>query len=344
MNEFILSECVEETGLLSNGKGRRSIGITLSDKKYYVIGIRLARTYFKVASFNLRGEMEDLRRIEISEDNPAEITFKEIIKVILSFIEQNQFRKLLLVGMAIPGPFFKDRGKIGVLTGGRRFEQIDFKEKLENQLNIKVIVEHDAKAGAFAQLWYDKEIDKKNSLIYVAAGEGIGAGIIIDQKIVYGELGTAGEIGHMTIDYRGELCECGNRGCLEKYCSLLSVRSRLKEAKGKKYSLKEIKEMIKGDDIEVINIYRESCRYLGYGIVNIVNTYNPTVIILGDELTHVDQEIMLNEVDKVLKERLLPEIYEKLTVKISGAVKDSVLHGIGAMCTKKVFDNYSMFF
>ena len=64
-----------------------------------------------------------------------------------------------------------------------------------------------------------------------------------------------------------------------------------------------------GDDIEVINIYRESCRYLGYGIVNIVNTYNPTVIILGDELTHVDQEIMLNEVDKVLKERLLPEIY-----------------------------------
>ena len=108
--------------------------------------------------------------------------------------------------------------------------------------------------------------------------------------------------------------------------------------------LKEIKEMIKGDDIEVINIYRESCRYLGYGIVNIVNTYNPTVIILGDELTHVDQEIMLNEVDKVLKERLLPEIYEKLTVKISGAVKDSVLHGIGAMCTKKVFDNYSMFF
>ena len=78
------------------------------------------------------------------------------------------------------------------------------------------------------------------------------------------------------------------------------------------------------------------CKYSKY--------YNPTVIILGDELTHVDQEIMLNEVDKVLKERLLPEIYEKLTVKISGAVKDSVLHGIGAMCTKKVFDNYSMFF
>ncbi|MFR4145088.1 MAG: hypothetical protein ACLT1J_01310 [Mediterraneibacter gnavus] len=81
--------------------------------------------------------MEDLRRIEISEDNPAEITFKEIIKVILSFIEQNQFRKLLLVGMAIPGPFFKDRGKIGVLTGGRRFEQIDFKEKIRKSVEYK---------------------------------------------------------------------------------------------------------------------------------------------------------------------------------------------------------------
>lgn len=344
VNDFIETKCVEETGLLSSGKGRRSIGITLSNKEYFLMGIRLARTYFKVAVFNLRGEIEEVRRTDITEDCSAGETITEIIRVAQQLIKKNSERKLLGVGMAIPGPFLKEKGEIGVLTGRRGLEKIGFKEELEKKLNTRVIMEHDAKAGAFAQLWYDKEIDKRNSLIYVAAGEGVGAGIIISQEIVYGELGTAGEIGHMTIDYNGEKCECGNRGCLEKYCSILALKKRFQDIYGREYGLEEIRDLIRENDPEAVKVYRQACRFLGYGIVNVVNSYNPTVIILGDELSHIDREIMLTEVDGVLKERLLPEIYQKLIVKISVAVKDSVLHGIGAMTIKRVFDNYAEYF
>lgn len=344
VNDFISTKCVEETGLLASGKGRRSIGITLSNKEYYLMGIRLARTYFKVAVFNLRGEIEEVQRTEILGEGSAGETITEIIRVAERLIKKNHARQLLGVGMAIPGPFLKEKGEIGVLTGRRGLERIGFKEELEKHLNTRVIMEHDAKAGAFAQLWYDKEIDKRNSLIYVAAGEGVGAGIIIQQEIVYGELGTAGEIGHMTIDYHGEKCECGNRGCLEKYCSILAVRKKFMDRYGKDYSLNEIREMVRAKESDAVQIYRDACRFLGYGIVNVVNSYNPTVIILGDELSHIDREIMLTEVDGVLEERLLPEIYQKLVVKISAAVEDSVLHGIGAMTIKQAFDNYTEYF
>lgn len=344
VNEFIEMQCVKEIGLLAGEKGRRSIGIALSDEKYYVIGVRLARTYFKVAVFNLRGEIEEIQRDKINGGETAYSTIETIVLTIQKMIKKNESRQLLLVGMAIPGPFLKEKGKIGIMTGGREFEQIGFKSTLEEKLKVKVILEHDAKAGAFAQLWFDKEIDKKDSLIYIAAGEGIGAGIILNQEIVYGRTGTAGEIGHMTIKYDGEKCECGNRGCLEKYCSVLALRKQIRERKGKDYDLNQIKELIKGRDAEVIDIYAKDCRFLGYGIVNVVNSYNPAVIILGDELSHIDKRIMEDAVKTVLKERVLPEIYGNMKVKISSAVKDSVLHGIGAICIKETFDNYSRYF
>ncbi|MGI6080591.1 MAG: ROK family protein, partial [Candidatus Avilachnospira sp.] len=338
VNDFIEKKCVEETGLLVGEKGRRSIGIALSNKAYFLIGIRLARTYFKVAVFNLRGEIEEVRRETIEKDFSAGETITEIIQLAEIFLKKNKQRRLLGVGMAIPGPFLKEKGEIGVLTGRRGLERIGFKEKIEKALNTKVFMEHDAKAGAFAQLWYDKEINKDSSLIYIAAGEGVGAGIVLNQEIVYGEQGTAGEIGHMTIDYNGERCECGNRGCLEKYCSILAVRNEFKKKYNKDYSIEGIRKMVRANDLNAVQIYRRACRFLGYGMVNVVNSYNPTVIILGDEFSHIDGKIILEEINNVLKERLLPEIYQNLTVKISAVVNDSVLHGIGAMVIKRVFD------
>ena len=119
--------------------------------------------------------------------------------------------------MAIPGPFIKQEGKIAVLTETAGWGNMAFKEELEKHFSYPVFMEHDANAGAYAQIWYDKTIDKNSSLIYVAIGQGVGAGIVYHGEIIKGELGIAGEIGHTTINYDGPRCECGNRGCLEKY-------------------------------------------------------------------------------------------------------------------------------
>lgn len=344
VNDFIKMGCVEEVGFLQNEKGRRSIGISLTNENYYVIGVRLARTYYKIGIFNLKGELKEDYRIEIKKGEAPEEVVLSMEAELNRVLELYKEKKILAIGMAMPGPFIRNKGKIAVLTETSGFEQISFKEELEKKFDFQFVVEHDANAGAFAQFWYDKEIDKSQSLIYIAAGEGIGAGIMIDEHIIRGELGTAGEIGHMTINFNGEKCECGNRGCLEKYCSTIVLKKKVREYFGKEYSFNEIVDFIKKGNPTVVQIYREICRNLGYGIVNIINSYNPAVIILGDEFSHIQSQILLEEINAVLEERILPEIRQNLTIKISAAVKDSILHGIGALCLDEAFSHYNMYF
>lgn len=340
INDFISWGCVKEVGLMSGDKGRRSIGITIADDKFYVIGIRLARRYFKVGLFSINGELKTVKEREIKRHEDPQVIMEDILDNVAHLIKTTAEGKILAIGMAIPGPLIKEKSRIAILTESASWGNMLFKDELERRFSYPVFIEHDANAGAFAQLWYDKSIDNK-SLIYVALGQGVGAGIVCDGKILKGELGIAGEIGHTSISFDGPACECGNRGCLEKYCSSIALARQIAERKGKEtsFSLTEIKKMIEQKDEDALHELKQAYRYLGYGLVNVVNSFNPSVIILGDEMSHIDDEIMLTEVGNVLRERLLQEVYSCLSIKISKVVLDSVLHGIGAICVNEVLGN-----
>lgn len=345
INDFINWGCVRETGLLSGDKGRRSIGITLTEDSYYVIGIRLARRYYKVGLFSINGTLKEVKRQEIEHDQEPDSIMEEMIACVKDMCSRAGEEKVLSVGMAIPGPFIKKEGKIAVLTESVGWGNMEFKEELAKHLPYPVFIEHDANAGAYAQIWYDRTIDKNECLVYVAVGQGLGAGIIYNGEIIKGELGIAGEIGHTTIRFDGPKCECGNRGCLEKYCSSIVLARNIARRKKSedRYHLSEIQEMIDSGDPIAIEEFRSACRYLGYGLVNVVNSFNPSVIILGDEMSHIYAECMLEEVNQILKERLLPEVYSNLKVKVSKAVRDSVLHGIGAISINAVMANLGFY-
>ena len=345
VNDFINWGCVKEVGLIQGNKGRRSIGITLAEDRYFVIGIRLARRDFKVGLFSINGNLIDITQQQIESGQSPERTMENILSNIDSLISRTAPDNILAIGMAIPGPFIKREGKIAVLTETAGWGNMAFREELEKRYSFPVFIEHDANAGAYAQIWYDKLIDKNASLIYVAIGQGVGAGIVYNGEILKGELGIAGEIGHTSINFDGPKCECGNHGCLEKYCSSIVLARNITGAKKRteQYGLSDIQKLIDAGDEQAIEEFRKECRYLGYGIVNAVNSFNPSAIILGDDMSHINDGIMLQEVNKILKERLLPEVYDNLNLKVSKAVKDSVLHGIGAICINEVLGNLELY-
>lgn len=345
VNDFISWGCVKETGLMQGEKGRRSIGITLAEDSYYVIGIRLARRNFKIGLFSINGSLIDMKQRQIEIGQSPDRTMENIIESIHPLVAQAGAHKILAIGMAIPGPFIKQEGKIAVLTETAGWGDMALKEEMQKHFFYPVLMEHDANAGAYAQMWYDKSIDKNSSLIYVAIGQGVGAGIVYDGEILKGDLGIAGEIGHTSIDYDGPLCECGNRGCLETYCSSIVLARNIARKKGveERYGSSDIRQLINNGDRDAIDEFRRECRYLGYGLVNLVNSFNPGVIILGDEMSHISGDLMLKEVNQILKERLLQEVYTNLKIKVSKAVKDSVLHGIGAICINEVLGNLEIY-
>lgn len=345
VNDFLSWGIVKEVGTLAGEKGRRSIGISLNDEDYAVVGVQLTRKHFSVGLFHLSGKkINDICK-ELNEDrNPREI-MDRIISIIKENMLENNRTKILAIGMAIPGPYSVKEGRIELMTGYRGWENLKIQKELEDVFDIPVFLEQDANAGAVAQHWYDNEKYNNETFIYISYGQGVGSGVVIDGRLLKGAMGMAGEIGHMSIDYNGSKCMCGNRGCLEGYCSSISFTREVNRllAPVTPYKFAEVQQLVRDGDIMATELYLDCCDYLAVGITNLVNIFNPSVIVIGDEMAHVLPEIMLNRIKEKVKANILPILYEKLIIRTS-KVEESMLRGAAIVAINDIFSKPIKYF
>lgn len=340
---------VKEVGIIDGEKGRRSIGISLNSEMYKVIGVRLARKYFSVGLFDIAGTEYSVKTEEIKMLSDPVETLDRMINIIKKILEDEGINNFVGIGCAIPGPFLRNEGKIAFITDLPGWEKISIQQELESAFGLPVYVEHDANVGALAEWWLGSNHRETGTLVYVAAGQGIGAGIVIDGKVFRGSLGFAGEIGHMSIAFDGPRCECGNNGCLTNYSSTIALmkeinkelpnypKSMLKENS----PLESIFEAIEAEDELAVKAFLRIVSYLSFGIVNVVNIYNPDVIIIGDELARVGPRLLQICKDTV-KEHILPNIYQQLSIDLSSFTNDPVLIGAGALAVEEAFHRPSL--
>lgn len=347
MKDFLNWGLVEEVGFLNGSKGRRSIGVAVSRDRYRVIGVRLARNHYSVGLFDLAGGLLKEKRVEFKEDEDlnALTILGQISEEIHTLIIEGKEKTILAVGMAVPGPFIAKKNRIALITGADIWKDIDLKEYFDRELALPVFLEHNANAGACAHMWNMKEQYHDDILIYIAAGQGIGAGIIMDGQIYQGALGTAGEIGHMTIERDGKTCSCGNKGCLELYASSLEL---VKSVYGNKAGtpgcgFKDVEQRIRQGDPECVKHYQKACESLGIGIINLVNVLNPNLVIVGDEMSKPDPKLMEQIIRDTVKERILPDVWEELDLQISKYEGDPILTGAAIVAINQVFDDPGRF-
>ncbi|GMQ61726.1 ROK family protein [Vallitalea maricola] len=338
INDFINWGLVKEVGFLYGNKGRRAIGIAINTDNYRVIGVRLTRKNYTVGLFDLTDKLYLSKTVETDFNIDPKIIFENITQTISAIIKENDNCKVLAIGVAIPGPFMKKEGRIVLMTEVPGWQNILIEKELENIFHIPVFLEHDANSGAYAELWHSKDIIKSVGLIYIAAGQGIGAGILINQKLLKGTFGFAGEIGHTSIKFDGHKCECGNRGCLEKYCSSIAFTNAVNEELGQKLRFKQIEQLAKEGNSICLNQYKKACEYLGIGIVNMINSFNPDTIIIGDDMVNINPKLMLDTINQTVKEKIIPELYNDLKIGISN-IPNSILHGAGIVAINEIFRN-----
>ena len=325
---------VKETGMMTGEKGRRSIGVTLNVEKYKVIGLRLTRNYYTIGSFDFFGNPYNIVDVPINILKGAKIAIESIEKSISKIMKEKSEDKIIGLGIALPGPFFRTEGRIGLMSEFPGWENINLEEEIKSISNVPVYLEHDANAGALAEWLVRPNTKIARTMIYIDAGQGIGAGIIIDGKLFRGSLGTAGEIGHMSIDYNGAECECGFKGCLEQYCSTIAIvkqaKSNLKDNPesilNKDCSLESIVEAVNKNDKYALEVFEKAAWYLSIGIANIVNCFNPDLIVIGDELIKFGPRL-LDYLKNTVKKFILPIIYKKLTIELSTFQRDPALVG-----------------
>ena len=192
-------------------------------------------------------------------------------------------------------------------------------------MDVPIFIEDNVRAITLGELWYGAGIGKDN-LLCIGAGRGISAGIVIDGAIYSGPNDRAGEFGHMVIEKDGKKCKCGNYGCLEPYVSTETIIEKVLEGiennaytrfspKDEDRLFEEIVQAGKEGDKFILNIFEEVGEYLGIGIANIINFFNPELIILADELSKAG-ELILEPVKRAIRLHALPPIPEIVISKL----------------------------
>lgn len=330
---------IQEVGSFIGKSGRRSKGIMLSPNLGRVIGVKLSRRSFSVGVFDFTGILADSHSETFSETAHIVDVIEKIKSVILEYLKK--FHNILAIGIAVPGPFLQKEGKILLMTEMPDWKSISLKEAFQGFCDVPIIIRHDANSGALAEWWFTSQCKKrKGTLIYFLAGEGVGAGVIVNGNILMGDQGIAGEIGHVSIDIDGRRCACGNRGCLEMYCSSLAL------VKGAQTALQSDNQSILNrfhplnaesifaamdqNDPLAVQLVKQAGTYLGYGVVNLINVYNPSTIVIGDEMAH-GGNLLLDSVKSVVQERVLSELSGKVTIELSTFQHDPILYGAAAI-------------
>lgn len=345
INDFIKYGIVKEIGFMEGNKGRRSIGITLNGMEYRVIAIRLARQHFTIGLFDITGERYLRKKVEINFMDGSAHAMKLIKAEISKIMEKTN--RVISIGFALPGPYLKSENRIAQMSDFPGWEDVNIVKEIEAEFEIPVYAEHDGNASTLAEWWFGNHCTGDAVLLNIIAGQGNGAGIIENGRLFLGGHGVAGELGHTSIAFDGPKCECGNRGCLDLYCSSILLLRNIKEGlKNYPESILNNCELTKdnvanavqqGDELAVMEV-QKAAAYLSYGIVNAINTYDPDIIVVGDEMSKIGGNILLRTIKNNIQKRVLPSIYKNLEIKLS-TLDDPILQGAMTVAVDNAFQH-----
>lgn len=336
---------VAEVGGIKGSGNRRSIGLTLNSDKYQIVGVKFARQIISMGVFDLYGQVYAKEDLPYTNDDPPLAVLAALKDKIRGFLRQ--FPHVVAIGIALPGPYLHKEGCIAVITQMPAWRDVNFRKELEHAFDKPVFIEHDANSGALAEWYFGSHGQRINSLAYFLVGEGVGSGIVENGSLLLGAQGCASELGHISVDVHGPVCECGNHGCLEMYCSSFALVEKAVKAAPEAFehlphTCESVFALARGGHTRVQKAIEGVAEYIAFGCVSLIYAYNPSVIVLGDSVA-AGRELILPTVQRVVKERVLPELYSKVQIKITDLAVNPTLLGAAAAATNKVLQMPSIY-
>ena len=316
-------------------------------KKKMAIGVDLGGTNIVCAIVNYDGNIVSSLKIPTLANRGKEATIKRIMEAISKNIAQSTIDPgdVMGIGIGAPGPLDVKKGIINFAPNLPGWRDVPLKKILEDEFNIKVILENDANAAAWGErcLGAGQGVD---NLVCFTLGTGIGGGIIIDGKIYHGITYGAAELGHITVNKDGPQCNCGNYGCLEAYSSATGIKNRIRNRfeEGvrsqflnidniesiESISLRSIFESARQGDKLTSTIVEEAISYLGIAIANITNILNPEMVILVGGITN-EGDKLLAPIREEVKKRAFYTNYKFLKIVIGKLGDNAGVLGAAAL-------------
>lgn len=292
IDELSNHNLVYETGAATSTGGRRPILLEFNQKSGHAIGIKIMQDHLILALTDLDATIIDSLEIYFHNKEDTNHIIELIVSNTHKLLAQNNLNEEHLegIGIAVSGLIDSQRG-IVVRSSLLGWEEVNICDPINKAFQTPTFIDNDVNAYTLAEIEKGYGNTHEN-FICLSIGDGIGASIVINKKIYIGEFGGAGEFGHMIIQMDGRRCHCGQKGCLEVYASnkaleieaatLLPMYSN-SLLQNKTINFEETYDAaLKGDPLAK-TLFKKLGDYLGIGLINAINSFNPgTIVLIGE--------------------------------------------------------------
>lgn len=294
--------------------GRRARSVALSGDAGIVVGVDFGHSHLRVAVGNLAHQVLAEQSEPIDVDASAAQGFDRAEQLVARLVESTGIgrEKVLGVGLGVPGPIDVESGTLGSTAILPGWSGINPRQELTDRLGVPVQVDNDANLGALGELVWGGGRGVKD-LAYIKVASGVGAGLVVDGRIYRGPGGTAGEIGHITLDESGPVCRCGNRGCLETFTAARYVLELLRGSHGEGLTIPKMVQLGREGDPGCRRVIGDVGRHIGMGVASLCNILNPSRVVLGGDLAEAG-ELVLGPIRESVSRYAIPSAAQRLSV------------------------------
>ncbi|MFP3358080.1 ROK family transcriptional regulator [Planococcus sp. SIMBA_143] len=335
VKELIDQNIVEESDIGQSQGGRKPTMLVINHGAFCILGVDAGPDSIECIVADLSGKVLERSETQLQLPTDNEKFLDALKRCIQNCLVKAAGKDVVGIGVAMHGVVDVKTG-VSLVAPNLGLADIPIKEELENTFGLEVKVENDARAMALGEFWFGDH-GELESMLAVNIGRGVGAGMIIGGKLYHGSSDIAGEIGHMTIDLNGQVCECGNRGCLQTFVAGPAITRNISEKTAQSLSAEQVFEQALDGNEACIEVLTQAGRAMGVGLTNLIHIINPEKIVLGGGVSKA-QQFILPAIRETIRASALTQSASRTQVEITKLGDDATLIGAVTLLLVDVFE------
>ncbi|MEL7673032.1 MAG: ROK family transcriptional regulator [Chloroflexota bacterium] len=333
--ELIRDGLVYEKQVGTSRGGRRPIELALNAEGAYVVGIKLAEDDATLALTDLNARIVEKLTLRLDERDPrgASRQLARGVDTVLGAAGVSRSR-LLGVGVGLAGVIDSQAG-ICRVSPHNGWREVPFSRLLEDELGCIVYLDNNVNTLTLVEQLYGAGQNVANFLV-ITVGHGIGLGIVANGQVVRGASGGAGEFGHTVVEPGGFDCTCGNQGCLETFVADAWLVRRAQMRGLDAGSTPALTALAQAGDARAVEVFAQAGEVLGRGVANLVNLFNPSLIILSGEGARAG-DLLFAPMRAAIQRHMFPQLAAGLEVCVEPLTDETWARGAAGLVLERIF-------
>ena len=336
--ELIKSGIIVESVQGTSTGGRRPVMLKFNNSQYAIFSVYISSRTLEVGVADFDGQILYYECTDINK----QMSFESICDIIEKQYNKCSLKlnkKIISMGVGLHGTVDYSGGN-WVFAPNLEWQDIPICSILSTKLGIPVFADNDVKLMAKGEMWYGKA-KSISDFAFMYVGEGVGGAAIINRELYRGVSNAGGEVGHCTVDINGNMCSCGNRGCLQTKTNKSAMLEYAKELGIDVSTCDEIVQKAISGDKKCNKILDNEALYLSVGVNTLINVYNPKSVVINSDIKDFDKVILprLRHLCKIGN-----RFGNECDIEYCTHSEMSVIKGAAAMAVKEIFANPTNYF